>query len=202
MAKKGIPDYYNKTASQWADTFYASDEGLPTLTDFMSRLPRGSRVLDLCCGTGYDSMRLAQMGASVVGLDLSEASIAIARERNPDIPFYVGDMLEDYRYIGPVDAIICNAGLVHLPTEKLRTAFTRMHEVMKPGGSLLLVIRDGTGRIDRLSDVVVDGEAYDRAFYAHNLAELEEHAEGLFAFDRTIEEPETSIWVNYVFKRL
>lgn len=202
MERKGIRDYYNKTASQWADAFYASDEALPMLTDFMSRIPRGSRVLDLCCGTGYDAMRLAQMGASVVGLDLSEASIAIARERNPDIPFYVGDMLADYRSIGPVDAIICCAGLVHLPNERLRTAFTRMHEVMKPGGSLLLVVRDGTGRMERLSDVVVDGEAYDRAFYAHNLAELEEYAEGLFAYDRTIKEPEASVWANYVFKRV
>ncbi len=122
MAKKGVRDFYNKTAREWADKFYADGENEPTLRAFMSGLPQGARVLDLCCGVGCDSMRLAKMGADVVGLDLSEESVAIARERNPGIPFYVGDMLEDYRHIGLVDAIVCIAGLVHVPTEKLRTA--------------------------------------------------------------------------------
>lgn len=134
--------------------------------------------------------------------DISEASISIAKERNPDIPFYVGDMLEDYRYIGAVDAIICLAGLVHLPAEKLRTAFAHMGEVMQAGGSLLLMIRDGKGRIDEMSDVVVDGEEYDRSFYAHNLEELQEHAHGRFVFDRVIGDPAESLWVNYVFRRI
>lgn len=202
MGKRDVKDFYNKTAQQWADKFYSDDEHLPVLLDFMGRLPYGSHVLDLCCGAGYDSMRLAQMGASVVGIDLSEESIAIAKERNPKIPFYVGNMLDDYSDIGHVDAIICLAGLVHLPEEKLRIAFERMAQVIAPGGVVLLMIRDGEGRIDRMSDVVVDGEEYDRSFYAHTLEELTKHSEGLFVFDRVIGNPEESIWVNYVFKRV
>lgn len=200
--KKNIKDFYNKTARQWADKFYNNEESLPVLTDFMRRLPYGSRVLDLCCGAGYDSMRLAQMGARVVGMDLSEESVAIAKERNPDIPFYVENMLDDYSYIGKVDAIVCMAGLVHLPAEKLREAFVRMAQVMDAGGFVLLVIRDGEGRVDQMSDVVVDGEEYDRSFYAHNLAELTEHSTGLFIYDSVIEDSDETIWINYVFKRV
>lgn len=202
MGKRDVKDFYNKTAQQWADKFYADDEHLPVLLDFMGRLPYCSRVLDLCCGAGYDSMRLAQMSASVVGIDLSEESIAIAKERNPKIPFYVGNMLDDYSDIGHVDAIICLAGLVHLPEEQLRMAFERMAQVMAPGGVVLLMVRDGEGRIDRMSDVVVDGEEYDRSFYAHTLEELNAHSDELFVFDRVIGDPEESIWVNYVFKRI
>ena len=202
MGKRDVKDFYNKTAQQWADKFYADDEHLPVLLDFMGRLPYGSRVLDLCCGAGYDSMRLAQMGASVVGIDLCEESIAIAKERNPKIPFYVGNMLDDYSDIGHVEAIICLAGLVHLPEEQLRMAFERMAQVMAPGGVVLLMVRDGEGRIDRMSDVVVDGEEYDRSFYAHTLEELTKHSEGLLVFDRVIGDSEESIWVNYVFKRV
>lgn len=202
MEKKNVKDFYNKTAQQWADKFYEDDGCLPVLTDFMSRLPYGSRVLDLCCGAGYDSMRLAQMGASVVGIDLSEESVAIAKERNPDIQFYVENMLDDYSYIGKVDAIICMAGLVHIPAEKLRAAFEQMARVIDTGGFVLLTVRYGEGRVDRMSDVVVDGEEYDRSFYAHNLTELTEHSAGLFVYDSIIEEPDEDIWVNYVFKRL
>lgn len=86
MKKKDVREFYNKAARQWADQFYADADNLPVLTDFMSKLPSGPRVLDLCCEAGYDSMRLSRMDASVMGIDLSEESIAIAKEKNPDIP--------------------------------------------------------------------------------------------------------------------
>lgn len=202
MEKKNVRDFYNKTVQQWAEKFYTDAEGIPVLTNFMNGLPYVSRVLDLCCGAGYDSMRLAQMGASVVGIDLSEESVAIAKERNPNISFYVDNMLDDYSYIGKVDAIICMAGLVHISVEKLRTAFEQMARVMDAGGFVLLNIRYGEGRVDQMSDVVVDGEEYDRSFYAHTLEELIEYSIGLFAYDHVIEDSDKTIWVNYVFKRI
>lgn len=144
-------------------------------------------------------MRLHALGAEVIGLDFSEASIAIARERNPGLTFLVGDMLSDYSGLGPVDAIVCIAGLVHLPVERLRTAFERMNDVLKPGGWALFVVRDGTGRQAKSSDMIVDGECYDRAFYAHTLEELVRESAGIFAFEQEIPDQEPSLWRNYVF---
>lgn len=198
-AKKNVRDYYDKTAAEWAEKWYADDSTLPLLQAFMRLLPARPTILDLCCGAGYESMRLRALGAEVMGLDFSEASIAIARERNPDLTFIVGDMLSDYSHIGMVDAIVCIAGLVHLPTEQLRTAFERMNAVLKPGGRALFVVRDGVGRQANSSDVIVDGECYDRDFYAHTLEELVQESAGIFAFDQEIPEQEPSIWRNYIF---
>ncbi len=200
--KKTVRDFYNKTAQQWADTFYQDDVTQPVLAEFMRMLPDHPRILDLCCGAGYDSMHLKAMGAQVTGLDFSEASIEIARKHNPDIRFIVGDMLEDYSALGEMDAIVCIAGLVHLRRDQLRTAFEHMTQVIRPGGLLLLVIRDGEGRVDRMSDVEIDGEQYDRAFYAHNVAELMAEAAGLFTFEQLIHEPEPSVWINAVFRNV
>lgn len=72
----------------------------------------------------------------------------------------------------------------------------------EPGGWVLLMVRDGKGRVDSMSDVVVDGEEYDRAFYAHDLEELTRASRGLFAFDRELVRGERSIWVNDVFRRV
>ncbi len=196
---KGVREYYNKTASLWADKWYADDSMLPTLRVFMNELSAQPRVLDLCCGAGYESMRLEALGAQVVGIDLSESSIAIAKEKNPGIEFHVDDMLADYSYIGSVDGIACIAGVVHLPVEQLRAAFTRMSTVLKPGGKVLLVVREGVGRLAAQSDVEIDGECYDRAFYAHDLAELTQESAGLLAFVREIPEEEPSPWRNYIF---
>ena len=61
------------------------------------------------------------------------------------------------------------------------------------------VVRDGVGRQDKSSDVIVDGERYDRAFYAHTQEELMQQSEGIFAFEQEMPDAEPSIWRNYVF---
>ena len=46
---------------------------------------RGESVLELACGTGRVTVRLAQRGAKAVGLDLSTDMLAVAREKSTDI---------------------------------------------------------------------------------------------------------------------
>ena len=89
-AIKGIKEFYDITAAGWADQWYADDSQLPLLKQFLDMLPQYPRVLDLCCGAGYESMRMAKLGANVVGIDLSPESIAIAKQRNPDLKFHTG----------------------------------------------------------------------------------------------------------------
>ncbi len=45
----------------------------------------GGPVLDLACGTGRVAIRLAQAGASVVGLDLSEKMLELARRKSAEL---------------------------------------------------------------------------------------------------------------------
>jgi SAM-dependent methyltransferase len=55
---------------------------------------RRTRLLDIACGSGYAASVAAGRGATVAGLDASEALIAIAQARTPDADFRVGDMFE------------------------------------------------------------------------------------------------------------
>lgn len=198
---KGIKDYYNKTAQAWADRWYGDDELLPYLKIFLTYLPERPRVLDLCCGAGYESMRLSKLGAVVTGLDFSEESIRIARERNPHLTFVVYDMLEDYSFLGAFDGVACLAGLVHIPDEKLAAALGNIHKVLKTGGVLFAAVRDGTGKDDASSCFVVDGATYDRAFYLHTREELARAAAGLFDFVREIIMDGQPQWRFYVFRK-
>jgi SAM-dependent methyltransferase len=60
--------FYDLNAEQTAREWYAQDVLMPTLRDFCSLLPDPPRVLDLGCGAGYESKRLASLGARVVGV--------------------------------------------------------------------------------------------------------------------------------------
>lgn len=55
----------------------------------------GARVLDLGCGTGYGSVRLAAAGATVDGIDSSPAAVdhATLTHGRPGIRFFVGDVI-------------------------------------------------------------------------------------------------------------
>src|SRR5436190_10605249 len=47
---------------------------------FARRFVAGKRVLDVACGEGYGSALLAQVAATVTGIDIDAAAVAHARE--------------------------------------------------------------------------------------------------------------------------
>lgn len=55
--------------------------------------PAGSRMLDVACGKGRHSKTLASLGFNVTGIDISQDSIAFAKQFEKDnLDFYVHDM--------------------------------------------------------------------------------------------------------------
>ena len=65
---------------------------------FYLNMDEGSKVLDLACGKGRHSIYLNQLGYDVLGVDLSENSIAIANKNaNETLHFRVADMREPFQ---------------------------------------------------------------------------------------------------------
>ena len=77
---------------------------------------RGTRILDAGCGTGVLSRMLDEKGAEVVGVDISEKLIEVAKDRsnlNKNIEYFAGDMKE--QSFGNFDYIIAMDSLIHYP---------------------------------------------------------------------------------------
>jgi len=70
----------------------------------------GERILDLGAGTGHLTARIAEAGASVIGLDASADMVSQARELYPQIEFIHADA-SDFRFNEPFDAVFSNATL-------------------------------------------------------------------------------------------
>jgi SAM-dependent methyltransferase len=198
---KTIKDFYDKTAPEWANKWYEDESLLPYLKEFFNYLPQNPRILDLCCGAGYESMRMKKLGADVTGLDFSQESIRIAKERNSDIKFVVEDMLNDYSYLGKFDGSVVIAGLIHLPNEKLSESFEQIYKILRDGGFLFIAVRDGVGKSEKSSYTTIDGEDYDRDFYFHTLEELKLYSVGKFDFIKELSIEKESAWKYYIFKR-
>lgn len=70
----------------------------------------GERILDLGCGTGQLTEKIASSGANVVGIDNSAEMIAKARQNYPNLQFEVADA-RHFRFDQPFDAVFSNAAL-------------------------------------------------------------------------------------------
>jgi SAM-dependent methyltransferase len=163
--------FYDLTAEQTAREWYPKDILMPTIRDFCSFLPDRPRVLDLGCGAGYESKRLASVGARVVGVDFSEESVRIARERTPECRFEVLDFRQLDDRFGSFDGVFACASLIHISPEELPDVLTRIANVLQPGGHLLTLVRDGEGM--RESWPVVEGVKLRRTVYRYRRADLE-----------------------------
>jgi trans-aconitate methyltransferase len=110
----------------------------------------GERVLDLGCGTGHLSAKIAAAGATVVGIDPSPAMIGQARQNYPNLTFHL-IRAEDFRDPQPFDAVFSNAAL-HWITDQDAAAET-VATVLRPGGRYVLEM-GGQGNIKRIDSAV------------------------------------------------
>ena len=95
-----------------------------------------SRALDLACGTGDVARRLAARRATVTGLDLTPAMLAIARAKPgaAGIRWVCGDMTSLPLPAESVDVVTTSYGLRNVPD--LPRALAEIHRVMSSGGCL------------------------------------------------------------------
>lgn len=97
----------------------------------------GERVLDVACGNGVFSRRLAQLGARVTGIDGSPRFIDLARARTTSfddrIDYRVVDATDEGQMLAlgssAFDALVCNMALMDMPAiDPLLRAATRLLE--------------------------------------------------------------------------
>ena len=100
------------------------------------------RVLDVPCGDGRLTVRLAAAGYEAVGVDLAAGELQRGRraaaEAGVEARFVPGD-LRDLPDVGPVDAILSwgNSFGYLVPTETARS-LAGMHRLLRPEGRLVL----------------------------------------------------------------
>lgn len=112
----------------------------------LERVPSGSRVLDVGCGTGLPTARqLVDAGVDVVGVDISPVMLDLARANVPGARFVLADVLElepgvmDLETdVGPFDGVVAFFSLLMLPRAEIPVALEHVRQLLRPGGCLVL----------------------------------------------------------------
>jgi SAM-dependent methyltransferase len=130
-------------------------------------------VIDLGCGTGNHSLRLAARGYDVTGVDLSPQMLERARAKadsaGADVCFICGDV----RYVdahGPYDAALMMfavLGYQHTNAD-VRATFANVRRMLRPGGLLMFDAWHGPGVLadppaQRTRIIETDRGAFERS---------------------------------------
>jgi SAM-dependent methyltransferase len=102
----------------------------------------GSRILDFGCGTGWTSIMLAQTGAEVVGVDISDSALKIASENAQRVALPANASITFQNYDGmhlPFENESFNLAIIfeafhHLPNQK--TILSELNRVLWKHGRL------------------------------------------------------------------
>jgi ubiquinone/menaquinone biosynthesis C-methylase UbiE len=100
--------------------------------------PDARTLLDVGCGTGLHLTHLAEE-FEVMGVDISNELIAVARRKRPDIPYEIGDMA-DFSLGRTFDAVTCLfSSIGYVKTlARMRAAVAVFARHLNPGGILLV----------------------------------------------------------------
>jgi SAM-dependent methyltransferase len=177
------------------------DTWLELLTE---RLAVGSRVLDAGCGPGVPTAaHLVRLGYDVLGVDVSDRQIALARENVVGARFEVGDFAA-YTGVAPgsLDAIVALYSLTHVPRTDYVELFSRFATWLRPGGWFLASLgRSDSAGWDEEDFLGFEGAASFTNSYGvdHTLAllraagfEIDRHS---LVRDDTTFGPEQWLWV-------
>jgi|SRR5579863_5289119 len=138
---RGLPDHYDRVGALMS--FGQDPRWRHALVDAIDPQP-GMRILDVATGTGMVAFALAERGATVVGLDQSEAMLGGAQarlERTPQLADRLSFMLGEAESLpfgdGEFDALSFTYLLRYVDD---RSATMReLARVVKPGGRIAMV---------------------------------------------------------------
>lgn len=164
-----------------------TEQEIEFLKSFLSLTPR-HRVVDVACGPGRHSVELARGGIKVVGIDISDKLLNIARktaalEKVATVEFVKADA-RDIPYTDEFDAALCLCegafGVLEGDAENERMLHS-IFKALKPGGKLALTALS----LLRLLRHEKDLSGFDpqtNLLERHQLHEVEGSGEELFRF--------------------
>jgi len=172
-----LAPFYHLLYPNWEASIGRQSRGVAAvLTEF--GVPPGSAILDAACGVGTQTIGLAQRGYRVTASDISAGAVARARAeadaRRLGVTFAIADLRHLSRTFSESFAavIALDNAIPHLLSDgEIRAAFLECRNVLRPGGVLLISVRDYAAIERRTPDVHPYGTQRigDRQYYAEQV---------------------------------
>jgi len=141
---------WNRNAAFWDERMGEGNDFVEVLvwppTQRLLALEDGERVLDVACGNGLTSRRMAALGARVVAFDLAQEMIAHARRRTDEpssrIEYRTLDATDEAALLAlgrqDFDAAICSMALFDMA--RIEPLARALPQLLRPGGRFVFSV--------------------------------------------------------------
>ena len=140
---------YDLAAQKYHDLFHnelrEKEYDRKLLDAFAEKFVPGAVILDAGCGpSAHIGRYLFDKGLRVIGVDVSERCVEIARGFNPEMTFECEDIAGLSFEPDFFDGVVAYYSIIHTPKMFIGALFDEFHRVLAPGGYLLVAVKAGT----------------------------------------------------------
>lgn len=141
---------WERNAAFWDERMGEGNDWVETLEmpaiERLLQVQPGERILDIACGNGLTSRRLAELGALVTAFDFSANLIAYAQERSQGcagrIQYYVLDATDETALLtlgeSAYDAALCNMALFDMA--EIQPLLNALSRLLRRGGRFVFTV--------------------------------------------------------------
>ena len=165
---------YNDIALVYCDEFCNIDVYNGFIDKWLQTMQKGN-ILDAGCGGGNNCQYINEKdGFQAYGIDFSDAMIAEARKRYPNVKIKKMDMTNISFPNQIFDGILSNCSLMHIPLELLSQTLQGFKRILKPKGKLLLIVLEGNGEemVEEPYRQGLDIHDYTKYFTAEEISKI------------------------------
>ncbi len=157
------------------------------IAELLSKIPSGNLLLDIGCGTGHWTEFFINKGYQVTGVDSSEEMLKIAKRKNVDTKFILGNsgnlQIEDESY-----SIITTITMLEFVGNK-EISIQEMYRVLKKGGRLIVggLYADSVLGLNKENDEIFkDADFYSKKDLKSKFHQFKilHHKEGVYLNDK------------------
>ncbi|MEV0911252.1 class I SAM-dependent methyltransferase [Streptomyces hokutonensis] len=151
VEKNQVRSVYQEIAAEYDERIPGQGPSDDTFTEsehefVLSKVRAGQKVLDIGCGTGRFTVPMAAAGARVSGLDISRAMLDVTEGKlaaqGLSADLHEGDMADLPFEDNSFDVVTSMLALMHIPLEDRERVFAEVSRVLKPGGKLVIGVKN------------------------------------------------------------
>lgn len=129
---------YDKIANDYLAERNEDLEEMSFLPEFSSYIPKDGRVLDVGCGGGVPFTKYLSEQFEVIGIDISEKQIELAKKNAPNTTLYCMDMTNLKFTNDYFDGLLAYYSIIHVPRNEQQDLLANFYRMLKPNGVALL----------------------------------------------------------------
>jgi SAM-dependent methyltransferase len=129
--RRGLCDLGPKWNEQW-------DQEVAQVATALDEFALSGRVLELACGTGWWTERLAKHAGELTSVDASPEAIGIARGRVPSARYVVADLF-DWEPTERYDVVFFSFWLSHVPPPRFDSFWMMVDAAITPDGRVFFI---------------------------------------------------------------